>query len=88
MIREIKDLPIFFTKMASSHLFVVRDIKSHKSLSALSNSIVLCVSAIGSANAFVQGVKKVLLLLLLSLLCVHVYIIYGMLNSATRLLVL
>lgn len=61
-VREIKEsIPIFFTRMAPSHFFDVRNINSKKPLTALSNTIILCVSAIGSANAFVQGMKKVLL---------------------------
>lgn len=60
MIRETKEsLPIFFTRMAPSHFFDVRNFNSKKPLEALCNTIVLCVSAIGSANAFVQGMKKV-----------------------------
>ncbi|XP_015899675.2 probable tetraacyldisaccharide 4'-kinase, mitochondrial isoform X2 [Ziziphus jujuba] len=58
-VREIKEyLPIFFTRMAPSHFFDVGNINSKKPLTALTNTIVLCVSAIGSANAFVQGMKK------------------------------
>lgn len=60
MIRETKEsLPIFFTRMAPSHFFDVRNFDSKKPLEALCKTIVLCVSAIGSANAFVQGMKKV-----------------------------
>ncbi|XP_024021676.1 probable tetraacyldisaccharide 4'-kinase, mitochondrial isoform X1 [Morus notabilis] len=59
MIRETKEsLPIFFTRMAPSHFFDVRNFNSKKPLEALCNTFVLCVSAIGSANAFVQGMKK------------------------------
>lgn len=60
MIRETKEsLPIFFTRMAPSHFFDVRNFDSKKPLEALCNTVVLCVSAIGSANAFVQAMKKV-----------------------------
>ncbi|GMN51620.1 hypothetical protein TIFTF001_020771 [Ficus carica] len=59
MVRGIKEsLPIFFTRMAPSHFFDVRNINSKKPLESLSNTNVLCVSAIGSATAFVQGMKK------------------------------
>lgn len=59
-VREIKEsLPIFFTRMAPSHFFDVQSIHSRKPLTALSDKVVLCVSGIGSANAFVKGMKKV-----------------------------
>ncbi|KAF4347861.1 hypothetical protein G4B88_024292, partial [Cannabis sativa] len=59
MVRDVKEsLPIFFTTMAPSHFSDVRNFNSNKPLEALCNTIVLCVSAIGSANAFVQGIKK------------------------------
>ena len=64
MIRDVKgSLPIFFTKMSPSHFFDVRNFYSKKPLEAMCNTIVLCVSAIGSATAFVQGIKKVLVFL-------------------------
>lgn len=66
-VREIKEaLPIFFTRMAPSHFFEVGNIHSKKPLTAFFETVVLCVSAIGSANAFVKGMKKVLLCLCLS----------------------
>ncbi|XP_062077691.1 probable tetraacyldisaccharide 4'-kinase, mitochondrial [Humulus lupulus] len=59
MVRDVKEsLPIFFTTMAPTHIFDVRSFNSKKPLEALRNTIVLCVSAIGSANAFVLGIKK------------------------------
>ncbi|KAL5583616.1 hypothetical protein UlMin_016058 [Ulmus minor] len=59
MIREIKEsVTIFFTRMAPSHFFNVGNINSRKPLEAVSNSILLCVSAVGSANAFVLATKK------------------------------
>ncbi|KAM6553873.1 hypothetical protein CsatB_014635 [Cannabis sativa] len=59
MVRDVKEsLPIFFTTMAPSHFSDVRNFNSNKPLETLCNTIVLCVSAIGSANAFVQGIKK------------------------------
>ncbi|KAK4852790.1 hypothetical protein QYF36_027099 [Acer negundo] len=51
-------LPIFFTRMAPSYLFEVGDVNSKIPLTAVSNAVVLCISAIGSANAFVQGLGK------------------------------
>lgn len=63
-IREVKDsIPIFFTRMAPACFFEVGNIASTIPLEALSGSIVLCVSAIGSAAAFVQGIEKVPFLL-------------------------
>ena len=60
--QEIKNsLPIFFTRMAPSYLFEVGNVNSKIPLTAVSNAVVLCVSAIGFANAFVQGLGKVLL---------------------------
>ncbi|XP_075672278.1 putative tetraacyldisaccharide 4'-kinase, mitochondrial [Castanea sativa] len=59
MIREVKEsLPIFFTRMTPSHFFEVANINSKLPLGALSNTIILCVSAIGSANAFVTAMEK------------------------------
>ncbi|CAK7338379.1 unnamed protein product [Dovyalis caffra] len=59
MMREVKkSLPIFFTGMSPSHFFEVGNINSRIPLDIICNGIVLCVSAIGSANAFVQGMKK------------------------------
>lgn len=61
MLREVnKSVPIFFTKMDPCFFFDVGNVNSRKPLTALSNSIVLCVSAIGSADAFVKGMAKVL----------------------------
>ncbi|KAF3453448.1 hypothetical protein FNV43_RR03888 [Rhamnella rubrinervis] len=58
-VREFKEaLPIFFTRMAPSHFFEVGNIHSRKPLTAFSGTVVLCVSGIGSANAFVKGMKK------------------------------
>lgn len=60
MMREVKkSLPIFFTRMSPSHFFEVGNINTRIPLDILCNGVVLCVSAIGSAKAFVQGIKKV-----------------------------
>jgi hypothetical protein len=60
MIREVKkSLRIFFTRMSPSHFFEVGNINTRIPLDILCNGVVLCVSAIGSAKAFVQGIKKV-----------------------------
>ncbi|KAI5333762.1 hypothetical protein L3X38_023894 [Prunus dulcis] len=60
MLQEVnKSLPIFFTKMDPCYFFDVGNVNSRKPLRDLSNSIVLCVSAIGSSNAFVKGVEKI-----------------------------
>ncbi|XP_015581292.1 probable tetraacyldisaccharide 4'-kinase, mitochondrial [Ricinus communis] len=59
MIREVKEsLPIFFTGMIPSYFFEVGNINFRIPLGVILNAIVLCVSAIGSANAFVQGIEK------------------------------
>ncbi|KAB2605989.1 tetraacyldisaccharide 4'-kinase [Pyrus ussuriensis x Pyrus communis] len=60
MLREVnKSVPIFFTKMDPCFFSDVGNVNSRKPLTALSNSIVLCVSAIGSADAFVKGMEKI-----------------------------
>jgi tetraacyldisaccharide 4'-kinase len=59
--RDVKEsLPIFYTRMTPSHFFEVANINSELPLEALSDAIILCVSAIGSANAFVNAMEKVL----------------------------
>ncbi|KAJ4836636.1 hypothetical protein Tsubulata_005484, partial [Turnera subulata] len=59
LIREVKEsLPIYFSRMSPSHFFQVDNINSTMPLGVISGAIVLCVSAIGSANAFVQVISK------------------------------
>ncbi|XP_040990451.1 probable tetraacyldisaccharide 4'-kinase, mitochondrial isoform X2 [Juglans microcarpa x Juglans regia] len=59
MIREVKEsLPIFYTRMTPSNFFEVSNINSKLPLGVLCNAIILCVSAIGSANAFVNAIEK------------------------------
>lgn len=58
-IREFnKSIKVFFTKMAPSYFFEVVNMNSIIPLEAVSNNVVLCVSAIGSADAFVKSVEK------------------------------
>ncbi|XP_040990450.1 probable tetraacyldisaccharide 4'-kinase, mitochondrial isoform X1 [Juglans microcarpa x Juglans regia] len=60
MIREVKEsLPIFYTRMTPSNFFEVSNINSKLPLGVLCNAIILCVSAIGSANAFVNAIEKI-----------------------------
>ncbi|XP_059443027.1 probable tetraacyldisaccharide 4'-kinase, mitochondrial isoform X2 [Corylus avellana] len=60
MMREVKEsLPIFYTRMTPSHFFEVANINSKLPLEALCDAIILCVSAIGSANAFVNAMEKI-----------------------------
>ncbi|XP_062168797.1 probable tetraacyldisaccharide 4'-kinase, mitochondrial [Alnus glutinosa] len=60
MMRDVKEsLPIFYTRMTPSHFFEVANINSELPLEALSDAIILCVSAIGSANAFVNAMEKI-----------------------------
>ncbi|KAG2678097.1 hypothetical protein I3760_12G127800 [Carya illinoinensis] len=60
MIREVKEsLPIFYTRMTPLNFFEVSNINSKLPLGALCNAIILCVSAIGSANAFVNAIEKI-----------------------------
>lgn len=59
MIREFKEsVPIFYTRMAPTHFFDVRNIKLKVPLKDVYNAIILCVSAIGSSDAFVLGMQK------------------------------
>ncbi|KAJ0046141.1 hypothetical protein Pint_04106 [Pistacia integerrima] len=58
-IREIKNsLPVFFTRMAPSCFFEVGNVNSEVPLRTVCNAVLLCVSAIGSADAFAQGLEK------------------------------
>lgn len=50
---------VFFTRLAPSHFFEVKNQHSTLPLSVVLNRVVLCVSAIGFPNAFVQAVGKV-----------------------------
>ncbi|XWS51846.1 hypothetical protein CRYUN_Cryun11dG0017500 [Craigia yunnanensis] len=60
VIQEIKEsLPIFYSRMAPSYFFEVRNISTKMHLGAVHDAVVLCVSAIGSADAFVQGMEKI-----------------------------
>lgn len=57
--RDIKNsLSVFFTRMAPLYLFEVGNINSKIPLTAVCNAVILCVSAIGSANSFVQSLQK------------------------------
>ncbi|KAJ6753610.1 TETRAACYLDISACCHARIDE 4'-KINASE [Salix purpurea] len=59
MVQEVKkSLPIFFTRMSPLHFFEVGNMNTRIPLDIICNGVVLCVSAIGSANAFVQGMEK------------------------------
>ncbi|KAJ8754682.1 hypothetical protein K2173_010773 [Erythroxylum novogranatense] len=53
-----RSLPIFFTSMSPSCFLEIGNVNSMVSLDAVNNAILLCICAIGSADAFVQGVKK------------------------------
>ncbi|RWW38566.1 hypothetical protein BHE74_00056191, partial [Ensete ventricosum] len=51
---------VFFTRLAPSHFFEVKNQCSTLPLNVVLNRVVLCVSAIGFPNAFVQAVGKVI----------------------------
>ncbi|KAF7815838.1 pentatricopeptide repeat-containing protein [Senna tora] len=53
-----KSVPMFFTKMDPSYLFDVGVINSKIPLRALHEALVLCVSAIGSADSLVKQIQK------------------------------
>ncbi|XP_057963306.1 probable tetraacyldisaccharide 4'-kinase, mitochondrial isoform X5 [Malania oleifera] len=60
MIREVNEsIPIFFSRMSPSYFFTAVDINLKIPLKAVCNRVVLCVSAIGFSDAFVQGVGKI-----------------------------
>ncbi|XP_009123940.1 probable tetraacyldisaccharide 4'-kinase, mitochondrial isoform X2 [Brassica rapa] len=52
-------IPIFYSKMVPKYLFDVKNDRSHVALEALHDATVLCVSAIGSADAFVENIEMV-----------------------------
>ncbi|CAN8268945.1 unnamed protein product [Cochlearia groenlandica] len=54
-----KSIPIFYSKMVPEYLFDVKNYKSYVALDALHGSAVLCVSAIGSADAFVKSIEMI-----------------------------
>ncbi|MCL7032448.1 hypothetical protein MKW94_002945, partial [Papaver nudicaule] len=59
-IRELKQtLPIFHTRLAPSCFFNVKDCDAKLPLRVIHNMVILCVSAIGSANAFVWAIEKI-----------------------------
>uniref|UniRef100_A0A0A0K5E1 tetraacyldisaccharide 4'-kinase n=1 Tax=Cucumis sativus TaxID=3659 RepID=A0A0A0K5E1_CUCSA len=59
-LQKIKDtLTVVFTEMCPAYFFEVTTINSKLSLETLSKNVVVCVSAIGSADAFVQTMQKI-----------------------------
>lgn len=54
-----KSIPIFYSKMVPKYLFDVKNARSHVALEALRDATVICVSAIGSADAFVKSIGMV-----------------------------
>lgn len=59
-LQKIKEsMPVFFTRMAPSYFFKVKDTSCKLPLRSVDNTVVLCVSAIGFANAFVQGIERI-----------------------------
>jgi len=63
-----KSVPIFLTKLDPTYLFEVGTINAKIPLTALHETNILCVSAIGSAEPFVKQIQKVFLLSNLSLI--------------------
>ncbi|KAK4275447.1 hypothetical protein QN277_018529 [Acacia crassicarpa] len=60
IVRKVKEsVPMFFTRMDPSYLIDVRKINSKVPLRVLHKALVLCVSAIGSADSFVKQVQKI-----------------------------
>ncbi|KAG9442469.1 hypothetical protein H6P81_018323 [Aristolochia fimbriata] len=59
-IQEIKEtVPIFLSKLRSFFFFNVKKADTKLPLQAVQDTIVLCVSAIGYANSFVQAIGKI-----------------------------
>ncbi|XAR67424.1 Tetraacyldisaccharide 4'-kinase [Bertholletia excelsa] len=54
-----KSMPVFFTIMAPSYFFKVGNTSCKLPLRTVQNKVVLCVSAIGFAHAFVQGIERI-----------------------------
>lgn len=54
-----KSIPIFYSNMVPKYLFDVKNARSHVALEVLRGATVLCVSAIGSADAFVKSIRMV-----------------------------
>ncbi|XP_018436941.1 probable tetraacyldisaccharide 4'-kinase, mitochondrial isoform X2 [Raphanus sativus] len=52
-------IPVFYSKMVPKHLFHFKNDRSHVALEALHDATVLCVSAIGSADAFVKSIGMI-----------------------------
>ena len=61
--------PVFFSKLAPSHIFEVNQPLQRLPLNLLDDVIVLCVSAIGCPDAFIHKVREVHFSLTLSFLC-------------------
>ncbi|KAL7217059.1 hypothetical protein ACSBR1_028884 [Camellia fascicularis] len=60
MLWKLKEsLPIFFSRMAPSYFFKAGNTSCKLPLRTVYNMVVLCVSAIGFASAFVQGIEKI-----------------------------
>ncbi|XP_017638825.1 probable tetraacyldisaccharide 4'-kinase, mitochondrial isoform X4 [Gossypium arboreum] len=60
VLQEIKEsLPIFYTRMTPSYFFELRNISTKMHLGAVLDAVVLCVSAIGSPDAFVRAMEKI-----------------------------
>ncbi|KAI3986713.1 hypothetical protein MKX01_014251 [Papaver californicum] len=58
-LRTQTDTSNFFTRLAPSCFFNVKDCDTKLPLRVRHNMVILCVSAIGSANAFVWAIEKV-----------------------------
>ncbi|CAA7394348.1 unnamed protein product [Spirodela intermedia] len=59
MLNVKKTLPIFFSRLASSCFFDIKDVHTTIPARIIKNMVVLCVSAIGFPSAFSQGIEKI-----------------------------
>lgn len=55
-------VPVYFSKMAPSYFIKAANTSCVVSLKAVHDAVVLCVSAIGFADSFVQTILKVVFL--------------------------
>jgi hypothetical protein len=63
--------PVFFSKLAPSHIFEINKPLQRLPLRVLDGMVVLCVSAIGCPDAFINTVSEVPFPFTLSFICLY-----------------
>lgn len=71
--------------MVPKYLFDVKNDRSHVALEALHDATVLCVSAIGSADAFVENIEMVSCLVTVVMYVTKIQFLYMLTNGLDRL---